>query len=142
MARIWIAENSRLLLQLTARRSLTNKPKTFFTTFSKYFKNLCYNAFTVVESFFNLPEPHMKPIDVESVIKDCAKKNKRNKVLELMPQILQLVEGRVPYSDITRVVSESIGEQISQNYIYLLVREVRDGRPVRSAKAASEGVPA
>jgi len=84
----------------------------------------------------------MKPIDVESVIKDCAKKNKRNKVLELMPQILQLVEGRVPYSDITRVVSESIGEQISQNYIYLLVREVRDGRPVRSAKAVSEGVPA
>lgn len=84
----------------------------------------------------------MKPIDVEAVIKDYAKKNKRSKVLELMPEILRLVDAKVPYADITRVVSESIGETISQNYIYLLVREVRDGRPVRSAKVVSEGVAA
>jgi len=68
----------------------------------------------------------MKTINVSAVIEAHARKTKRMKVLEHMPSILQLVDARVPYNEITTVVSEAIGEEISQNYVYMLVREVRE----------------
>lgn len=79
----------------------------------------------------------MKTIDVEAVIKEHARKTKRNQVLDLMPEIMKLVEAQVPYVEITKAVSEAIGTEISQNYIYLLVREVRDGKPIKRIKEAA-----
>lgn len=80
----------------------------------------------------------MKTIDVNVVIEAHARKTKRMKVLEHMPSILQLVDARVPYNEITAAVSEAIGEEISQNYVYMLVREIREQKTGNDQTGSTE----